>query len=197
MAKNKKFLTENQKKAKERLRIILEISGMKQGEFGRKILGIEGKKDPTYPDRYTCAIFNDNKTPLSSKKARRIKEKFPWIRYEWITGEDDYMTDNDKKFALIAESSKEHFASLLSFKEEVDSRNIAFISLAHLAGYEIFLDSDNSVESLLAATKTGYTVIKEGKAIAHIPLEKLNLLSLDIQELVEQRIRSFLRESEA
>lgn len=159
---------------------ILEESGCcSQAEFGEKILGI--KDNPSF----TNDIFKGRKK-LSRKKALAIVNHFPWLRTQWILGEDDYKTEAEK--------------NLSQFKTDYSSikmRGYAFLMLAELCGFNIYIPKTTDAESLVKSIHEGYLIQHGSDVVGHIPLEKLNLLSLDIQELTEQRIRSFLRESEA
>ena len=97
-----------------RLKEILEESGMRQGEFGRTVLGIPDYKDERegYSDRYTSEILNGKKN-LSRKKAENIVKHYPYLRIEWILGLDDSKTEIDRIFKQELKS--------------IDSRNAAFI----------------------------------------------------------------------
>lgn len=110
-----------------------------------------------------------------------IVNAYPWLRIEWILGDDDYKTENEYMFKDIS---------------EIKLRGHAFITLAQLCGYHIFLSKMDDIDTILDSVKKGYTIQKDNKIIGSISLEKFNLLSLDIQELAEQRIKSFIREME-
>lgn len=153
---------------------ILEESGMTQEEFGKIIFETE--------KGYTNEIMNGKKnfSPLKQKIAiNNILREFPYIRKEWLLGEDGYKTEEEKNFA--------QFFNVCS---DLESRNEAFCVLARLCGYSF--QSPNYFGSM---TKD-YPIFHEGKAIKRISRERFELLTLDILELTEQRIKSFLREGE-
>ena len=158
----------------KRLKEILEDSGLSQRQFGIQVLKIDNN------DSFTNDIFKGRKT-LSKKKAMNIVNAYPWLRIEWILGEDDYKTENEYMFKDIS---------------EIQLRGHAFITFAQLCGYQIYLSKMEDIDNILDSVKRGYTIQKDNQIIGNIPLEKFNLLSLDIQELTEQRIKSFIRETE-
>ena len=84
--------------------------------------------------------------------------------------------------------------------EENSSRRNAVKALAFLSGYEIVDLWDYAgkngkpIEELFDFQKQGMQIKKDGELLAYISADKFNLLALDIQELAELRIKSYLRE---
>ena len=136
----------------------------------------------------TLSRIANKKAPLSHFVATKIVEVFPEERAEWFMGLDDYRTEKEKTFSLFSDWNNE-------WKRRLNAVRI----LAYLSGYEIELFSKDevpkiSVETALQSISEGYKICKDGQVLATCPLERFNLLALDCQELVEQRIKSYVRE---
>ena len=52
------------------------------------------------------------------------------------------------------------------------------------------------MREIIKFNSRGYPIKQNGETVSYIPADKFNLLALDIQELAELRIRSYLREVE-
>lgn len=135
----------------------------------------------------TLSRIANGKAALSHVVATEIVKVFPDIRVEWLMGLDDYRTENERTFSLFSDWNRE-------WKRRLG----AVCILAALSGYEINLFPENeakaSVEVALESIKEGYKITKDGQVLARCTLERFNLLALDCQELVEQRIKSYVRE---
>lgn len=135
----------------------------------------------------TLSRIANKKTALSHVVATEIVKALPDERVEWLMGSDDYRTESEKTFSLFSDWNNE-------WKRRLGAVRI----LAYLSGYEIDLLSEdkskNSIETVLQSIKEGYKICKDGQVLATCSLERFNLLALDCQELVEQRIKSYVRE---
>lgn len=135
----------------------------------------------------TLSKICKGKAPLTSRIADAIVKCYPSVRREWLKGEDEYKSQTEKSLAELS-----------SFSAEWQQRLSAVKVLALLSGYEIslFKEEDNklNIEDALNSVKEGYKICKDGHILAICPLERFNLLSIDCQELVEQRIKSYVRE---
>lgn len=136
----------------------------------------------------TLSRIANKKTALSHTVATEIVKVLPNERVEWLMGLDDYRTEKEKTFSLFSDWNNE-------WKRRLNAVRI----LAYLSGYEIELFSKDegpkiSVETALQSISEGYKICKDGQVLATCPLERFNLLALDCQELVEQRIKSYVRE---
>ena len=106
-------------------------------------------------------------------------------------GIDDFESELEKGINEFAQWGKEE-----------ETRRKAVKALALLSGYEIIDLWDYAggygqpVEALLNFQRQGLQIKKDGEVLANIPAEKFNLLALDVQELAELRIKSYLREVE-
>lgn len=125
--------------------------------------------------------------PMSHAIATLIANQYPPIRWQWLMGLDDYKTEEDK---MVSEFRQ--------FKNENDNRQTAVRILAQLAGFEIGLDignqNEDSLRNISNSMKKGYHIKKDGEVLGYCSLERFNLLTMDILELTEQRINSYLRE---
>lgn len=135
----------------------------------------------------TLSKICKGKAPLTYRIADAIVKCYPLIRREWLMGLDEYKSQAEKSLAELS-----------NFNTEWQQRLNAVKVLALLSGYEITLfNGENnklSVDDALNAVKEGYKIYKDGQLLAVCPLERFNLLSMDCQELVEQRIKSYVRE---
>lgn len=135
----------------------------------------------------TLSRIANRKTALSHAVATEIIKVFPNERVEWLMGLDDYRTEKEKTFSLLSDWDNE-------WKRRLGAVRI----LAYLSGYEIDLfptdQSSVSVEEALQSVKEGYKICKNEQVLATCSIERFNLLALDCQELVEQRIKSYVRE---
>lgn len=161
----------------ERLRQLLSEQGVDQKDLAEEI---------GYTKEHISYIIN-GKRNLTEDAARAIVQMFPPTRFEWLMGYDGYKTETEK---MLSEFN--------DFNNEWKTRLRAVRVLAYLSGYniELFSDEENEhdVQTVLRAIKNGYKIIKDGVVVGFCPLERFNLLALDIQELTEQRIKSYLRE---
>ena len=159
----------------ERLRQLLSERGVDQKELARKI---------GYTSEHLSYIVN-GKRNLTEDAARSIVSLFPPTRFEWLMGFDDYQTAAEKEVSEFNE-----------FRSEWGARIHAVQMLAYLSGYsiELFSEDEHNVETIIHSVKKGYKITKGGVVMGCCPIERFNLLALDIQELSEQRIKSFLRE---
>lgn len=135
----------------------------------------------------TLSKICTGKAPLTYRVANEIVKHYPQVRREWLMGIDDFETETKKSLAEFS-----------CWKNEWERRLDAVQILAYLAGYEINLFEQNEgpyqIEKAIENIKEGYKIIKDGKVLATCTLERFNLLALDCQELVEQRIKSYVRE---
>lgn len=166
------------KKRGERVKELIKAHNMTQEELAYKI---------GYTPTHLSAVLNGRRS-LTVEAAQSISELFPATRYQWIMCFDDFKTDNEKAIKKISD-----------INSEWQSRLSAVRILAYLSGYDIELFKENNTDSdpieyVLRSVKEGYKIIKDGVTIATIPIDRFNLLALDVQELTEQRIKSFLRE---
>ena len=106
-------------------------------------------------------------------------------------GIDDFRTEHEKGINEFVQWGTENA-----------SRRNAVKALALLSGYEIVDlwdyagSSGKPIEELINFQRQGMQIKKDGEVLANIPADKFNLLALDIQELAELRIKSYLREVE-
>ncbi len=160
----------------ERLGKLLKKNGIDQNDFAATI---------GYTEEHISYIIN-GKRNLTESAAKRVVSLIPGTRIEWLMGYDKYETEFEKGFSEFAEWDNE-------WKNRLNSVRV----LAYLAGYEINLFPENNgmdLDAVFSHIKSGYQISKDGKVLGHCPLEHFNLLALDIQELTEQRIKSYLRE---
>lgn len=139
----------------------------------------------------TLSKIAQGKQAMSYSVAREIIKQFPTVRLEWLMGIDDFESELEKGINEFAQWGKEE-----------ETRRKAVKALALLSGYEIIDLWDYAggygqpVEALLNFQRQGLQIKKDGEVLANIPAEKFNLLALDVQELAELRIKSYLREVE-
>ncbi|MEE0801284.1 MAG: helix-turn-helix transcriptional regulator [Gemmiger sp.] len=123
---------------------------------------------------------------MSTEYAVLISEALD-VSIDYLQLKSDYKTETERSLAEFS-----------NFKTEWQQRIDAMRVLAYLAGYEINLFEQNEgpyqIEKAIENIKEGYKIIKDGKVLATCTLERFNLLALDCQELVEQRIKSYVRE---
>lgn len=123
---------------------------------------------------------------LTLKKAEKLA-KILHVRKEYLLCMDDFKTENEKELFKLREWDTE-------WKRRLNAVRV----LAYLCGYEIDIFTDeqtsHSIETVLHSFKEGYKIKKDGEVLACCSLERFNLIALDCQELVEQRIKSYLRE---
>lgn len=136
---------------------------------------------------HLCAMLNGKRT-ITNETAQQIADVFKPVRREWILCEDDYRTEQEKNYSQFCDWNNEW------------KRRLAGVQiLASLSGYEIEIFQTNTskceIETVLQSLKEGYKIIKNGEVLATCSLERFNLLALDCQELVEQRIKSYVREA--
>ena len=178
MAKNPYKSDEIKAKVVNRLHEVLEESGKTQRDFGKEVLEIDNN------DPFTNDIFKGRKK-LSRQKAQLIINHYPHLRIPWLLGEDDYKTEAER--VLKADLAP------------TQMRGTLFSMFAELCGYHIYIEkptAPNDIEEIINNIHRGYLIQYGSDIVGRISLEKFNLLSLDIQELVEQKIRSYIRESE-
>ena len=163
----------------KRLRELLEESGMEQQELAKKI---------GYTPEHISYICK-GKRNLTSSAAEKIVKIFPSVSFDWLMGVSDYRTTTEKSLADFAD-----------WNSEWKRRLWAVRVLAFLAGYDIELfdkNTENGKEDVIYALeqlKQGYKIMKDGKVVATCPVERFNLLATECQELVEHRIKSYVRE---
>lgn len=154
--------------------------------------------EAAYISQNTLSKIAQGKAPMTYTVASAIASifpsvgTFPSVSVEWLMGNDDYMN--------FVEEGVSHISTVA--KESKD-RGKAVRTLIRLAGYEIgnIDDTPNSskekkIESMKYYLEHGIPIRKSEQIIAHIPVEKFRLIELDIQELAELRIKSYLREVE-
>ena len=132
------------------------------------------------------------KRNLTQEIAEKIILLFPHIPFNWLMGYDDFESDLSKEVYAFGQWGKEE-----------ETRRKAVKALAFLSGYEIedtydFMQAmeKRPVEEIIKFNSRGYPIRQNGAIVSYIPTEKFNLLALDIQELAELRIKSYLREVE-
>lgn len=160
----------------ENLRMLLNENGMAQKELAEKI---------GYTKEHISYIIN-GKRNLREDAAKAIVGLFPPTRFEWLMGYDGYKTETEKALSEFNDWNNEWKVRLNAVR-----------MLAYLSGYEIDLfpdEKEHDIEIALKCVKDGYKIIKDGAIVGYCPIDRFNLLALDIQELAEQRIKSFLRE---
>lgn len=168
--------TEINKKGCERLKLLLKDNNMTQREFADLA---------NYSEVHVCGVVNGTRN-ITEDLARIAAEIFPPTRIQWILGLDDYRTEAEKR--------NEEFLGAVN---ESQSRVDAFTVLLRLAGYDVELaarDGTDLIISLIDGVRSGYTIYKGDEVLGRCPLERYNMLAFDMQELAEQRIKSFLRE---
>ena len=163
----------------ERLKLLLKEHGMEQKELSERI----------HLTKEHISYIVTGKRSLTRDNAKLILRLFPNVRYEWLMGYDDFKTEFDKELHELGQWSNEE-----------ETRRKTVKTLAFLAGYEIIDlwdyagNTGRSIEDLLSFQHQGMQIKKDGELLANIPAEKFNLLAIDIQELAELRIKSYLRE---
>lgn len=161
----------------QRLKLLLSEHKMEQKELAEKI---------NYTKEHISYIITGQRN-LTEDAAKKIVALFPPTRFEWLMGFDNFRTENEKSLSLFNDWDTE-------WKQRLNSVRI----LAYLSGYEIELfeetEKKHNIEEILHAVKEGYKIIKDGRIVAICPIERFNLLALDCQELIEQRIKSYIRE---
>ena len=166
----------------QRLKQLLSEQKMMQRELAEKINCT--KEHISYIVR--------GKRNLTEEIAEKIILLFPHVRFEWLMGFDDFESDFSKEVDAFGQWGKEE-----------ETRRKAVKALAFLSGYEIediydFMQVKGNcpVEEIIKFNTRGYPIKQNGEVVSYIPAEKFNLLALDIQELAELRIKSYLREVE-
>lgn len=177
MKKQDESRVELGKKRGSRVKQLLKEQKMRQIDLAGKI---------HCTPEHLCAMLNGNRT-ITNEMAQSIADVFTPIRREWILCEDNYRTEQEKNYSQFCDWNNEW------------KRRIAGVEiLASLSGYEIEIFSTGTskceIEMALRSLKEGYKIIKNGEVLATCSLERFNLLALDCQELVEQRIKSYVRE---
>ncbi len=170
--------TEFNPESARRLKLFLREKKLTQCEFAERV-GIA---------QNTLSRIVNGRVPLTESTATLIKAVFPEIRVEWLMGIEDEKTESEKSLSDLCELSEE-------WKEIFRAVSL----LAHREGYNIGIelkDGQPEIEAAINAARQGYAIVKDGKVAGYIPLERFNLLCIDIQELTAQRIRSYLRETE-
>lgn len=148
--------------------------------------------EKAYISQNTLSKIAQGKAPMTYTVASAIASVFPSVSVEWLMGTDDYMNYVEEGVCLIS-----------SVAGAATDCSKAIRTLIRLAGYEVgnIDDTPNSskekkIESMRYYLKHGIPIRKNGQIITHIPVEKFRLIELDIQELAELRIKSYLREVE-
>lgn len=154
--------------------------------------------EKAYISQNTLSKIAQGKAPMTYTVASAIASvfpsagAFPSVSVEWLMGTDDYMNYVEEGVCLIS-----------SVAGAATDRSKAIRTLIRLAGYEVgnIDDTPNSskekkIESVRYYLEHGIPIRKNGQIITHIPVEKFRLIELDIQELAELRIKSYLREVE-
>lgn len=142
--------------------------------------------EATFISQNTLSKIAQGKAPMTYNVACAIASKFPSVHVEWLMGNDDYMTDEEEGICIAS-----------SVVVESMSRTKAVRSLLHLSGYDFGNTNPRSpAEEMRDYYLHGIPVRKDGVFITNIPAEKFRLIELDIQELAELRIKSYLREVE-
>ena len=167
-----------------------------RGQRLKQVLADQKMKQRELADILDCtkehiSYIVTGKRNLTEEHAKKIVTLFPHIRLEWLMGYDDFKTDNEKGIN-----------EFIQWGAENTSRRNAVKALALLSGYEIVDIWDYAgktgrpIEELFDFQRQGMQIKQDGKLLANIPVDKFNLLALDIQELAELRIKSYLREVE-
>ena len=165
-----------------------------RGQRLKQVLNDQKMKQRELADILDCtkehiSYIVTGKRNLTEEHAKKIVAQFPHIRLEWLMGYDDFRTEYEKGIN-----------EFLQWGEENTSRRNAVKALASLAGYEIvdlwdYVGSTGRpLEEVFNFQRQGMQIKQDGKLLANIPVDKFNLLALDIQELAELRIKSYLRE---
>lgn len=147
--------------------------------------------EKTYISQNTLSKIAQGKAPMTYNVACAITQQYPSIRLEWLMGVDDFKSEHEKGIN-----------EFIQWGEENTSRRNAVKTLALLSGYEIVDlwdytgSAGRTIEELFNFQQQGMQIKKDGELLGNIPIDKFNLLALDIQELAELRIRSYLREVE-
>lgn len=163
----------------KRLKSLIESSDMTATELARRV---------HCSQQHISRIIN-GRCPLKPDFAALIAKEFPGTNVAWLLGVSNHQTMTEENLAEFSE-----------WDTEWKRRLMAVRTLAFLAGYkiDIFPSKGDSakitVETALQSVQEGYKIRKNGQELGTCPLERFNLLALDCQELVEQRIKSYLRE---
>ena len=110
------------------------------------------------------------------------------VRPEWLLGHDDYKT--------AGSILKEKFDD---YRLSNHKRHTALVALAELSGYGIeCILCEDIPEAIKSSFKTkcgtAYKITKDGRIVGYCSSEKIANIGLDMQELAEQRLNSYLRE---
>lgn len=161
----------------ERLSIALKEAHMDQKTLAAKL---------NYTQQHISGIIN-GKRNMSPAMAEAVSGIIPSASAEWLLGLSDYRSDSEKAISTLCE-----------VRDEWRSRLEAVQVLAYLAGYEIDLytdgKSEHDIKTVIQSVKEGYKIRRDGEILGYCKLERFNLIALECQELVEHRIKSYLRE---
>ncbi len=168
-----------------------------RGQRLKQVLADQKMKQRELADILDCtkehiSYIVTGKRNLTEEHAKKIVTLFPHIRLEWLMAYDDFESELSKEAHAFGQWGKEE-----------ETRRKAVKALAFLSGYEIediydFMQDKGScpVEEIIKFNSRGYPIKQNGETVSYIPADKFNLLALDIQELAELRIKSYLREVE-
>lgn len=163
----------------KRLKALIKNSDMTATELARRV---------HCSQQHISRIMN-GKCSLKPDFAALIAKEFPGTNAAWLLCLSEHKTTTEENLAEFSE-----------WETEWKRRLMAVRTLAFLAGYEIeiFAGKGDStkidVAAALQSVHEGYKIRKDGQELGTCTLERFNLLALDCQELVEQRIKSYLRE---
>ena len=142
-------------------------------------------KELNYTEQHLSLIIK-GKRRLTTEAARKIAEMFPGTRYEWLMGYDDYRTVAEKGI---------HDLEMVKTITEIQAYTIS--ELASMSGYIVEFpglgDKFIRVPLLPSGNDPWCRIWKDHELLAVCTQEQFNLLALDCQELIEQRIKSYIR----
>lgn len=109
----------------------------------------------------------NGKRSITLDDAKKIADYFPGVRYQYIMGEDDYITMKSQLESVVQTARNEG--------------NLMFTGLscfASLSGFEITppkFESGSDIKTILNSLSTGYLIRKDGKEL-FLSLEEMNKL---------------------
>lgn len=153
--------TELSKKRGRRIKSLLKDHNMRQIDLASAIV---------WSPEHLSAVLNGRRT-LTTEMAVSIAALFPPVRYQWLMGEDDFRTEEDRFSHILdkMEDSAKTFHSL-------------FKGIASNFNYEIkLLDPKMLDENHIAAiTDPCYAIVDRGKVIACISFDEYSRLRNEI-----------------
>lgn len=139
----------------ERLKTLLNREGISQKELGSRI-GVS---------EVTISKIMTGRQPLTDQRISDIISSFPVYRRAWLAGEDEYMTEEERRYSLSR-----------SEEEKAERLRNAFLSVVSTTQFQLLKDSDK------------YVMYLEGKRIGECEEASINRVIEEMAEFIEFRL---------